>query len=86
MALTNAEKQARYRERALRDPDGLLLTRVQVLIGPHAAANLKRIRKRMGWTVREAIEHGIGLADQDTLASGGSRVTSAKPKQRKKRS
>ena len=52
MTLINAGKQARYRERALRDPDRLLLTRVRVLIGPRAAMDLVRIRKRTGWTSR----------------------------------
>ena len=67
MALSNAEKQARYRYRALRDPGGLLLTRVQVLIGPRAAADLKRIRKRTGWTLQETVERAVKLLDEDTL-------------------
>ena len=67
MALSNAEKQARFRERALHDPDGLLLSRVQVLVGPKGFADLKRIRKRTGWTLRETIEHAIALLDSETL-------------------
>ena len=62
----NAEKQARYRYRALKDPDGLLLTRVAVLVGPRAAADLKRIRKRTGWTLRETVERAVKLLDADT--------------------
>jgi hypothetical protein len=34
MPVTNAETQRRFRERALREPDGLLLTRLQVMILP----------------------------------------------------
>ncbi len=67
MALTNAEKQARFRERALHDPDGLLLSRVQVLVGPGAYGKLKRIRKRTGWTLRETIERALGMLDDATL-------------------
>ncbi|MHB8388545.1 MAG: hypothetical protein ACYDBH_03060 [Acidobacteriaceae bacterium] len=57
----NAAKQARYRHRALHDPDGLLLTRVQALIGPRAAADLRRIKKRTGWTQQEIFERAIAL-------------------------
>lgn len=32
MAMTNVQRQAAHRERALHDPDGLLLTRLHVLI------------------------------------------------------
>ena len=41
--MSTAERQKRYRERALRDPDGTLLTRLQVMLSPNAAANLERI-------------------------------------------
>ena len=62
MTLINAGKQARYRERALRDPDRLPLTRVRVLIGPRAAMDLVRIRKRTGWTSRGRWKGGAGDA------------------------
>lgn len=32
MGMSNTDKQRRYRERALKDPDGLLLTRLQVML------------------------------------------------------
>jgi len=65
----NAEKQARFRYRALHDPDGLLLVKVSALVSAGAAANLKRLRKRTGWTVRECIERGIKLAYNESLSS-----------------
>jgi hypothetical protein len=37
--MSTAERQKRYRERALRDPDGTLLSRLQVMLSPNAAAN-----------------------------------------------
>jgi len=58
-AMTAAERQKRYRERALHDPDGALLTRLQVMLGPHAAANLERICEQNGWTKRQAVEKAI---------------------------
>ena len=65
MPLANAEKQARYRQRALMDPDGLLLYRVQILVGPGAWANLKRIRKRTGWAMRRELARA--MLDEQTL-------------------
>ena len=59
MKLTNAERQKRYRERALRDPDGHLLTRLQVLISPQAAANLERLVKKTGKPKKELIDMAI---------------------------
>ena len=70
MGMTNAEKQRRYRERALKDPDGLLLTRLQVMLSPSAAATLTRICERTGKTKREIVEAAIlhfdGYAVTDT--------------------
>lgn len=70
MALSNAQKQAAYRERALRDPDGLLLTRLQAMISPQAAAALGRICEATGQTKREAVEAALlqfaaSVADED---------------------
>ncbi len=62
----NAEKQARYRYRALHDPDGLLLVKVSALVSAHAGKNLQRLRKRTGWTVRECVERGIKLALEES--------------------
>ncbi|MHB8408992.1 MAG: hypothetical protein ACYDHY_13020 [Acidiferrobacterales bacterium] len=64
----NAEKQARFRYRALHDPDGLLLVQVRALVSAHAAANLKRLRTRTGWTLRQCVERGIKLAYEESAA------------------
>ena len=57
--MSTAERQKRYRERALRDPDGTLLSRLQVMLSPNAAANLERIAARTGQTKRPAIETAL---------------------------
>lgn len=59
MALSNAERQCAYRERALKDVYGPNLSRVQVLLEPHTAANLRRLVKKTGKTKRELIEQAI---------------------------
>jgi hypothetical protein len=59
MAVSNAERQRRYRERALKDPDGTLLTRLQVMLGPHPAANLNRLCQKTGKSKREVVELAI---------------------------
>lgn len=53
---TSAERQRRYRERALKDPDGLLLTRLQAMIGPAAAGALERLQEGTSMTRRALIE------------------------------
>ncbi|MDY0073234.1 MAG: hypothetical protein RBR77_11360 [Thauera sp.] len=53
---TNSERQHRYRERALKDPDGHLLTRLQAMIGPAAAGALERMADESGRTKRALIE------------------------------
>ncbi len=55
----NAERQRRYRERATKDIDGPLLTRLQVLLDPNAAANLERLKKATGRPKRALIERAI---------------------------
>ena len=62
----NAEKQARYRERALVDPDGLRLVRLQVLVGKTAYLEFSRAKKRMHCTNREAAEAAIRLLGKHT--------------------
>ena len=54
--MSTAERQRRYRERALRDPDGSLLTRLQVMLSPTATANLERIAAQTGQTKRQVVE------------------------------
>ncbi len=62
----NAANQARSRPRALKDPDALLLTRVQALIGSRAAEDLRRIKRRTGWTQKEIFERAISLLYDET--------------------
>ncbi len=57
--MSTAERQRRYRERALRDPDGSLLTRLQVMLSPTATANLERIAAQTGQTKREVVETAL---------------------------
>jgi hypothetical protein len=64
MVATNVERQRRYRERALRDPDGLLLSRLQVMLSPHASACLDRICKATGKTKREVVEQAIVVMER----------------------
>lgn len=59
MKLTNAERQKRYRERALRDPDGHLLTRLQCYLKPSAAANLERIVRATGKSKQDIVNDAI---------------------------
>lgn len=67
MGMSNAEKQRRYRERAMKDPDGLLLTRLQVMLSSSADATLKRISERTGKTKREIVESAILAFDSYTV-------------------
>ena len=57
--MSTAERQKRYRERALRDPDGTLLTRLQVMLSPNAAANLERSTTKTGKTKRQVVETAL---------------------------
>jgi hypothetical protein len=57
--MTAAEKQRRYREHALKNPDGLNLTRLQVLLTPEAALNLERLSKHTHWSKRDIIEKAL---------------------------
>ena len=57
--MSTAERQKRYRERALRDPDGTLLTRLQTMLSPSAAADLARITMMTGQTRRQVVETAL---------------------------
>ena len=54
--MSTAERQRRYRDRALRDSDGSLLTKLQVMLSPIAAASLERIAAQTGQTKRQVME------------------------------
>jgi len=59
MAKSNAERQRQYRYRALKDPDGTILTRLQVMISAYADGSLNRIVAKTGMTKREAVEKAL---------------------------
>jgi hypothetical protein len=59
MVMNNAERQRLYRQRALKDPDGLLLSRLQVMLSAHADGCLKRICEKTGNTKREVVEQAL---------------------------
>ena len=63
--MTPAERQRRYRERALKDPAGLLLTRVQVYMAPRPARILKDLARDWRCTQRQVIERLLMSADQN---------------------
>jgi hypothetical protein len=67
----NRERQRRYRQRALKDPDGLLLTRLQVMISPGADGCLTRICKTTGMTKREAIEKALVELERNVTVTDG---------------
>ena len=57
--MSTAERQRRYRDRALREPEGSLLTRLQVMLSPTAAANLERNAAQTGQTKRQVVETAL---------------------------
>ena len=66
--MSAAERQRRYRQRALKDPDGLLLTRVQVYLAPRPARVLKDLARDWGCLQREVIERLLMAADPLRMA------------------
>lgn len=54
MAMTNAQRQAKYRERRLKDADGTG-SRLNLVIGLNAHMALKRLALRYGVTVTELV-------------------------------
>jgi len=61
--MSTAERQRRYRQRALKDPDGLLLTRVQVYLSPRSARVLKELAREWDCPQREVIDRLLAAAD-----------------------
>ena len=61
MSNSNAERQSRYRERALKDPQGLLYSRLQTMIDASTAGQLRRIRKATGLSQRAVVQVAISL-------------------------
>lgn len=62
MPLSNRDRQARYRAR-VKDPDGSLLTRLQIYIGPGPARVLSQLSRDTGKTKKVIIEELLMAAD-----------------------
>jgi DNA-binding phage protein len=77
----NRERQRRYRQRVLKDPDGPLLTRLQVMISADADGSLSRICEKTGMTKKEAIEKALIDLEARILAerNGTDGVTNETP-------
>ncbi len=58
MAMTNAERQRRYRERHLRELDGQC-KRIHLLVSLHAKRALERLASFHGVSQREALERAL---------------------------
>jgi hypothetical protein len=67
MAATNAERQRKYREKALKAPDGHLLTRLQTYLSPTAHRVLKDLARAWNCSQREVLERL--LIERDPAAS-----------------
>ena len=57
--MNTAERQKRYRERALKDPGGTSLTRLQTMLSPAAATDLSWITMMTGQTRRQVVEMAL---------------------------
>jgi len=66
MALSNAEKQATYRARKIKDGDG---ERLQAVISLHAKRGLERLSKHQGITQAAMLERLI-LEEQQRVTAG----------------
>ena len=58
-AMTTAERQRRYRERAMKGPGGTSLTRLQTMLSPAAATDLSWITMMTGQTRRQVVETAL---------------------------
>ena len=57
--MSTTERQRRCRDRALREPEGSLLTRLQVMLSPTARAYVVRIAAQTGQTKRQVVETAL---------------------------
>ena len=71
-AAKNRERQRKWRERAFNDPDGHLLHRVNLALGSHAAASLRRLSAGYGLTHRDLIERLLIAANAAVAETIGS--------------
>lgn len=81
MALSSAERQRRYRERHLKDPDGEPLARLNLMLSEHMKRNLERLSASYGVTIKATLERlireettrvltGLSGADQNAFYDG----------------
>ena len=71
MGMSNAERQRQFREKALKDPEGSLRVRVQVLVSAQAAGTLKRLQKATGKTQAELVEEALKLLQRTPRKARG---------------
>ena len=64
---SNRKRQEKYRQRSLKDPDGLLLTRVQVNLSSQADGSLCRMVEATGKTKRQIIEEAIIALEKSVI-------------------
>lgn len=67
MAKSNADRQREYRERALKDPDGLILTRLQTMLSPSADGSLRRLVAATGKSKREVVEMALRELEKSVI-------------------
>lgn len=72
----NLERQHRYRHKALHDPDGSLLTRLQIMLSPYAAGCLDRAVAATGKSKRQIVEQALvalehGYSSRELVHFGG---------------
>lgn len=60
----NRRRQAAYRERHLRDPDGVASSRLNMIVPAHTAARLKRLAAHYGVTQIEMLERALATAER----------------------
>lgn len=62
-AMTNAQRQAAYRQKHLHDPDSVDSERLSMLVSVHASAQLTRLARHFAVTKRAMIEKLLSQAD-----------------------
>jgi hypothetical protein len=67
LALSNKERQARYRERHLKDVDGEK-TRLSLFVSIHAHRKMERVARHKSYTVTQLIEEWAEQAENRIVA------------------
>ncbi len=66
--MSNAERQRKYRQRHLKEPDGEPLVRLNLLASANAKAHLERLSSCYAVTLRAALERAIHDASDKVMA------------------